>query len=58
MLEVSEPSCDAAAEFDDPVDGLGASVARAVGVEVGLERRLPPPQRRPEPGDLGDRAGW
>ena len=35
MLEVPEAAGDAAAEFDDPVDGLCAAVARAVGVEVG-----------------------
>lgn len=41
MLEVAEPAGDAAAEFDDPVDGLCPAVARAVGVEVGQERGLP-----------------
>lgn len=40
MLEVAEAAGDAAAEFDDPVDGLGTTVARAVGVEVGQERGL------------------
>lgn len=48
MLEVAEPAGDAAAEFDDPVDGLGATVARAVGVEVGQERCLPAAQRLAE----------
>src|SRR5699024_9521252 len=45
------------AELDEPVDGLGAAVARAVGVEVGQERCPPAAQSLPEPGDLWDRAG-
>ena len=49
MLEVPEAAGDAAAEFDDPVDGLCAAVARAVGVEVGQERRPPAAQGLPEP---------
>ena len=57
MLEVAEAAGDAAAEFDDPVDGLGTTVARAVGVEVGQERGLPASQGLSEPGDLGNRAG-
>ena len=57
MLDVAEPAGDAAAQFDDPVDGLGTAVARAVGVEVGQKRRPPAPQGLPEPGDLRDRAG-
>lgn len=57
MLEVAEPAGDAAAEFDDPVVGLGPAVGRAVGVEVGQECRSPAAQCLVEPGDLGDRAG-
>ena len=41
MLGVPEAAGDAAAEFDDPVDGFSATVARAIGVEVGQERGLP-----------------
>ena len=58
MLEVAEPAGDAAAEFDDPVDGFSATVARAIGVEVGQERGLPAALGLPQPRDLGDRAGW
>ncbi|CAM4110766.1 hypothetical protein HEMA109418_09415 [Helcobacillus massiliensis] len=57
MLDVAEPSGDAAAEFDDPVDGLGTAVARAVSIEVGQERVLPSTQGLTEPGDLRNRAG-
>lgn len=57
MLEVPEPAGDAAAELDDPVDGLRAAVARAVGLEVGQERRLPAAQGLAQPRDLWDRAG-
>ena len=58
MLEATEAGGNAAAEFDDPVDGLRAAVARAVAVEVGQERGLPSSQCLSEPGDLRDRAGW
>ena len=37
MLEVPEAEGDAAAEFDDPVDGLRAAFARAAGVEPALD---------------------
>lgn len=47
MLEVAEAAGDAAAEIDDPVDRLGAAVARAVGVEVGQECCPPAPQSLP-----------
>ena len=57
MLEVPEPTGNTAAELDDPVDGLRAAVARAVGIEVGQERGLPASQGLSEPGDLGNRAG-
>jgi hypothetical protein len=43
--------------LDDQVDGLGAAVAHAVGVEVGQDLSPPGPQGPPESGDLGDRAG-
>lgn len=45
------------AEFDDPVHGLRAAVARAIGIEVGQERGLPAAERRPLIGDFWDRAG-
>lgn len=39
MLAVAEATGDAALEFDEAVDGLGAAVAGATGVEVGQETR-------------------
>ena len=57
MLEVAEPAGDAAAEFDDPVDGLGATVTGPAGVEVRQQRCPPAAPGLPESGDLGDRAG-
>jgi hypothetical protein len=56
-VAVAEAAGDAAVEFDEAVDGFGAAVAGAVGVEVGQERALPAAQGLAEPGDLGDRAG-
>ena len=44
-------------QLDDAVDGLGAAVVRAVGVEVGQERLPPAAQGASQAGDLGDRAG-
>ena len=44
-------------ELDESVDGFGASVGRAAGVEVAQELASPPAQRDAEAGDLGDRAG-
>jgi len=44
-------------QLDEPVDGLGAAVAGAVGVEVGQECRGPLLQGAAEAGDLGDRTG-
>jgi hypothetical protein len=35
LLRVAEAAGDAAVEFDETVDGLGAAAARATGVEVG-----------------------
>jgi len=57
LIGFAEPSCDAAVELDDPVDGLGAAVVRASGGEVGQELLGPGPQRPTEAGDLGDWAG-
>ena len=44
-------------ELDESVDGLGAAVGGAAGVEVAQERGASLPQRLAEPGDLGDWAG-
>ena len=44
-------------ELDEAVDGLGAAVGGAAGVEVGQERLAPLLQGAPEASDLGDGAG-
>ena len=56
VLDVADPAGDAAAQLDDPVDGLGAAVARAVGIEVGQERCPPSTQGLAQSRNLGDRA--
>jgi hypothetical protein len=43
-------------EFDDAVDGFGASVVGPLGGEVGHELVAPGPECAAESGDLGDRA--
>jgi hypothetical protein len=43
-------------EFDDAVDGFGASVVGPLGGEVGQELVAPGPECAAESGDLGDRA--
>jgi hypothetical protein len=43
-------------EFDEAVDGLGAAVAGAVGVEVAEKLAAPLLQGPPEAGDFGDGA--
>lgn len=40
--------------FDDEVDGLGAAVGDAFGVEVGQHLGPPGAERATEPGDLGN----
>ena len=55
MLWVAEAASDAAVEFDESVDGLGAAVVRAAGVEVGQERLAPLLQRLAESADLANR---
>lgn len=57
MVEVPESTDIKAAELDDPIDGLRAAVARAVGIGVGQERRLPVEQRLSGPWYLGNRSG-
>jgi hypothetical protein len=48
VVAVSEAAGDAAVEFDRAVDGFGAAVADAAGVEVGQERIAPVLQGRAE----------
>ena len=43
--------------FDDQVDGFGAAVADAVGVEVGQDLAFPGAESAAEPGDFWDRTG-
>ena len=43
-------------EFDDAVDGCGASVVGPLGGEVGQELVAPGPECAAESGDLGDQA--
>jgi len=57
VVTVSEAAGDAAVEFAEAVDGFGAAVGGAAGVEVGQERSTPLFQSPAEAGDLGDRAG-
>ena len=57
VVAVAEASGDAAVEFDEAVDGFGAAVAGAVGVEVGQERAAPAAQGLAQAGDLGNWAG-
>ena len=57
MVAVAEPAGDAAVEFDEAVDGLGAAVAGTSGGEVGQERLPPLLECLAESLDLRDRAG-
>lgn len=57
VVEVTEAVGDASVEFDEAVDGFGAAVARAVGVEVSEEFLAPLFEGATEAGDLGDGAG-
>lgn len=41
VLSVGEAACDAAVQLDQSVHGFSASIARAVGLEVGQERLAP-----------------
>jgi hypothetical protein len=56
VVSVPKAADDAAVELDEAVDGLGAAVACAAGVEVAEELAAPLPQRPSQAGDLGDRA--
>ena len=56
VVVVAEAAGDAAGEFDEPVDGLGAAVAGPACVPVRQERVGPLAEGAAEAGDLGDRA--
>ena len=56
MIKVFESVGEPANLFDDQVDGLGAAVADAVGVEVGQDLCFPCAEGTAQPGDFGDRA--
>jgi hypothetical protein len=55
-VSVAEAAGDAAVELYEAVDGFGAAVAGAVGVEVAEELGAPLLQGAAQAGDLGDRA--
>ena len=57
VVEVTEAVGDASVESDEAVNGFGAAVARAVGVEVSEEFLAPLFEGAAEAGDLGDGAG-
>ena len=56
MGEISESVCKPADLLGDQVDGLGATVGDAAGVEVGKELLAPGLEGAAEPSHLGDRA--
>lgn len=56
MIKVFESVGEATDFFDDEVDGFGAAVADAVGVEVGQDLAFPGAESAAEPGDLWDRT--
>jgi hypothetical protein len=56
MIKVFESVGEPANLFDDQVDGLGAAVADAVGIEVGQDLCFPCAESAAQPGDFGDRA--
>src|SRR5215217_4870427 len=57
MIKVFESVGEPANLLDDQVDGLGAAIADAVGVEVGQDLGFPGTEGAAEPGDFGNRAG-
>ena len=57
MGEGPEPVCKASGLLDDQVDGFGAAVGDAVGLEVGQDLGPPGAQGAAEACDFGDRAG-
>jgi hypothetical protein len=56
MIKVFESVGEPANLLDDPVDGLGAAIADAVGVEVGQDLCFPGAEGAAQGGDFGDRA--
>ena len=58
MIKGFESVGEPANLFDDQVDGLGAAVADAVGVEVGQDLCFPCAESAAQPGDFGDRQLW
>jgi hypothetical protein len=56
VIKSLNPVGEPANLFDDQVDGLGAAVADAVGVEVGQDLCFPCAESAAQPGDFGDRA--
>jgi len=56
VVEVAKPWGEASDLLDDEVDGFGAAVGDAGGVEAGQYPLFPSPQGAAEPGDLGDRS--
>ena len=57
VVAVAEAAGDAAVELNEAVDGFGAAVGGAGGVEVGQELAAPLLEGPAEAGDLRDRAG-
>ena len=56
MGEISESVCKPADLLDDQVDGFGAAVGDAAGVEVGKQLLAPGLEGAAEPSHFGDRA--
>jgi hypothetical protein len=56
MIKVFESVGEPANLFDDQVDGFGAAIADAVGVEVGQDLCFPGAEGAAQPGDFGDWA--
>ena len=56
MIKISEAVGESTDLLDDQVDGFGAAVGDAVGVEVGEHLLLPRSEGPAEPSDFGDRA--
>ena len=56
VVELSEAVGEPADLFDDQVDGFGAAVGDAFGVEVGEYLSSPGTEGAAEPGDLGNGA--
>ena len=57
MIKFFEPVGEASDLFDDQVDGFGAAVGDAMGIEVGQYLLAPGLEGATQSGDFGDRAG-